>query len=168
MKKFFLALCSSMPRPSSTKSPSLLYTVYHYKQSQVVAKLLGALKKFVKCGIVTAEILEQFSSHYVPKLFMKEQLILLLKHLRIMAEVGKGEYLMPCLLRKQDIPRFVADASSLIITALLFYFGRDGPKLGVYCLLLASLITEAKWELLEEDNYSNRYSSAFVMPFVSQ
>ena len=119
-------------------------------QAKSSGKLLGALKKFVKRGIVTAEILEQFSSHYVPKLFMKEQLILVLKHLRIMAEVGKGEYLMPCLLRKQDIPRIVAGASSL---ALLFYFGRDGPKLGVYCFLLASLITEAKWELLEENGY---------------
>ena len=122
-------------------------------QAKSSGKLLGALKKFVKHGIVTAEILNQFSSYYVPKLFMKEQLILLLKHLRIIAEVGKDEYLMPCLLRKQDIPHLVAGASSLVFPALLFYFGRDGPKLGVYCFLLASLITETKWELLEEDGY---------------
>ena len=130
-------------------------------------KLLGALKKFVKRGIVTAEILEQFSSHYVPKLFMKEQLILVFKHLRIMSEIGKGEYLMPCLLRKQDIPHIVAGASLLVIPALLFYFGRDGPKLGVYCFLLASLITEAKWELLEEDGYPvqvSRNSAQFTVP----
>ena len=133
-------------------------------QAKSSGKLLGALKKFVKRGIVTPEILEQFSSHYVPKLFMKEQLILVLKHLRIMAEIGKGEYLMPCLLRKQDIPRLVAGASSL---ALLFYFGRDGPKLGVYCFLLASLITEAKWELLEEDGYPvqvSRNRVQFALP----
>ena len=136
-------------------------------QAKSTSGLLGALKKFVKCGIVTAEILEQFSSHYIPKLFMKEQLILVLKHLRIMAEVGKGEYLMPCLLRKQGIPRLVAGASSLVIPALLFYFGRDGPKLGVYCFLLASLITEAKWELLEEDGYPvqvSRNSAQFTVP----
>ena len=136
-------------------------------QAKSSAKLLGALKKFVKCGIVTAEILEQFSSHYIPKLFMKEQLILVLKHLRIMAEVGKGEYLMPCLLRKQGISCLVAGASSLVIPALLFYFGRDGPKLGVYCFLLASLITEAKWELLEEDGYPvqvSRNSAQFTVP----
>ena len=107
-------------------------------QAKSTSGLLGARKKLVKCGIVTAEILEEFSSHYVPGLFMKEQLILLLKHLRIMAEVGKGEYLMPCLLRKQHL---VACASSLVIPALLFYFGRDGPKLGIYCFLLASLVT---------------------------
>ena len=136
-------------------------------QAKSSGKLLGALKKFVKHGIVTAEILEQFSSHYVPKLFMKEHLILVLKHLRIMAEVGKGEYLMPCLLRKQGIPRLVAGASSLIIPALLFYFGRDGPKLGVYCFLLASLITEAKWQLLEVGGYPvqvSRNRVQFALP----
>ena len=136
-------------------------------QAKSSGKLLGALKKFVKCGIVTAEILKEFSSHYVPKLFMKEQLILVLKHLRIMAEVGKGEYLMPCLLRKRGIPCLVAGASSLVFPALLFYFGRDGPKLGVYCFLLASLITEAKWELLEEDGYPvqvSRNSAQFTVP----
>ena len=136
-------------------------------QTKSTDGLLGALKKFVKCGIVTAEILEQFSSHYIPKLFMKEQLILLFQHLRIMAEVEKGEYLMPCLLRKQGIPRLMVDASLLVIPALLFYFGRDGPKLGVYCFLLASLITEAKWELLEEDGYPvqvSRNSAQFTVP----
>ena len=136
-------------------------------QAKSTSGLLGALEKFVKCGIVTAEILEQFSSHYVPNLFMKEQLILVLKYLRIMAEVGKGEYLMPCLLRKQGIPRLVAGVSLVVIPALLFYFGRDGPKLGVYCFLLASLITEAKWELLEEDSYPvqvSRNSAQFTVP----
>ena len=113
--------------------------------------LLGALKTFVRCGIVTGEILEDFSSHYVPKLFMKEQLLLLLKYLGIIAEVGEGKYLMPCLLRKQNVPHLMPNASLLVIPDLLFYFGEDGPKLGVYCFLLASLITEAKWELLEED-----------------
>ena len=137
-------------------------------QAKSSSGLLGPLKKFVKCGIVTAEILEQFSSHYVPELFMKVQLILLFKHLRIMAEVGNGEYLMPCILRKQDIPSVRTSASSLVmIPALLFYFGKDGPKLGVFCFLLASLITEAKWELLEEAGYPvqvSRNSAQFIVP----
>ena len=136
-------------------------------QAKSNSNLLGALKKFVRRGIVTAEILEKFTSHYVPKLFMKEELILLFKHLRIIAEVGKGEYLMPCLLRKQGIPFPMAVAPSLVIPALLFYFGRDGPKLGVYCFLLAFLITEAKWELLEENGYpvqASRNSVQFALP----
>ena len=113
------------------------------------------------------EVLSKFDTRYVPKLFMKEQLILLFKHLRIIAEVGKGEYLMPCLLRKHSIPHLMANDSLLVIPALLFYFGRDGPKLGVYCFLLASLITDAKWELLEEDGYPvqvSRDSAQFNVP----
>ena len=114
-------------------------------------KLFGALKKFVKCGIVTAKILEQFSSHYVPKVFMKEHLILLFKHLRIMAEVGEGEYLVPCLLKTEGIPRTLPDVAAQVVSALLFYFNEDGPKLGVYCFLIASLITEFNWKLLSEN-----------------
>ena len=129
--------------------------------------LFGPQKKFVRCGIVTAQILETLSSYYVPKLFMKEQLILLFKHLRIMVEVGKGEYLMPCLLKKQDIPRLMAKVSSLGVPALLFYFGKDGPKLGVYFFLLASLITEANWKFFEEDGYPMQVScnqAQFALP----
>ena len=37
------------------------------------------------------------------------------------------------------------------VSPLLFDFGPDGPKLGVYCCLLSTLITDSKWELLVED-----------------
>ena len=113
---------------------------------------LGRLERFKKCGIVTLEILSQFKSHYVPNLFMEKELIKIFEHLGIMAEVGEGEHLMPCLLKTEDIPRPVSDtASSQVVSPLLFYFGEDGPKLGVYCFLLASLIAESKWKLLSEN-----------------
>ena len=114
--------------------------------SQVVVG--GSLEKFKTCGIVTTEILSNFSSGYVPGLFEGEHLILLFKKLLIVAEIGKGKYLMPCLLGTEEVKLL----SSSVIPAFLFYFGKNGPKLGVYCFLLASLITDAKWELLMEDN----------------
>ena len=114
--------------------------------SQVVVG--GSLEKFKTCGIVTTEILSKFSSGYVPDLFEEKHLILLFKKLLIIAEIGKGKYLMPCLLESEKV-KFL---SSSVIPAFLFYFGKNGPKLGVYCFLLASLITDAKWELLMEDN----------------
>ena len=121
-------------------------------QSKPKSHLLGAQKKLVKCGIVTAEILEQFKSHYIPKVFMKEHLISLFKHLRIMAEVGEGEYLVPCLLKKENLPNSIfSDTIFQIVSPLLFYFYEGGPKLGVYCFLIASLITEFKWKLLSEN-----------------
>ena len=109
-------------------------------------------EEFKAYGIVTLELLSQFSSHYVPGLFMQQQLVLLLKYLRVIAEVGKGKYLVPCLLKVTAILCPLAHSVSLSIPALLFYFGSNGPKLGVYCCLLASLITEAKWELMTEND----------------
>ena len=58
---------------------------------------------------------------------------------------------MPCLLRIEDVPRPLSEPESQVVPTLLFYFGEDGPKLGVYCFLLSSLITDAKWKLLMED-----------------
>ena len=100
------------------------------------------------------EILSEFESHYVPNVFRKEDLIEVFIHLRIMAKAGDGEYLMPCLLKRvKGLPRLVPGMSSLVVPALLFYFGPDGPQLGVYCFLLSSLITDAGWELLKEGSY---------------
>ena len=101
-------------------------------------------------GIITREILSRFKSRYIPKLFEEDQLIMLFEHLLIVAEVGEGQYLMPCLLRIEDVPCFLSEAEA-VVPGLFFYFGKDGPKLGIYCFLLSSLLTDAKWELLMED-----------------
>ena len=75
---------------------------------------------------------------------------------------------MPCLLRMEDIvPRPLSDPESRVVPTLLFYFGKDGPKLGVYCFLLSSLITDAKWELAMENNKPIRLSrnrARFIIP----
>ena len=129
--------------------------------SQAIA--VGGVEKFKTCGIVTAEILSQFSSGYVPGLFEKKHLILLFKKLLIVAEIGKGKYLMPCLLETEKVKIL----SNSVIPAFLFYFGENGPKLGIYCFLLASLITDAKWKLLTEDGNPvqlSRNSVRFVVP----
>ena len=116
--------------------------------SQAVTALAGSLEKFKTCAIVTPEILSKFSSGYIPGLFEEKHLILLFKKLLIVAEIGNGKYLMPSLLEEEKV-KIDLDSS---VPAFLYYFGPNGPKLGVYCFLLASLITEAKWELLMEDN----------------
>ena len=115
--------------------------------SQAVAA--GSLEKFKTCGIVTTEILSQFTSGYVPGLFEEKHLILVFKKLLIVAEIGKGKFLMPCLLEEEMVR--ISSRLQLVIPALVFYFGENGPKLGVYCFLLASLITDAKWKLLTEN-----------------
>ena len=117
------------------------------RSHQAVTTLAGSLEKFKTCGIVTTEILSQFRTDYVPGLFEEKHLILLFEKLLIVAEIGKGRYLMPCLLEEEKV-KLVLDSG---VPAFLFYFGENGPKLGVYCFLLASLITDANWKLLTED-----------------
>ena len=124
------------------------YSIELRAKSKSHAVVAGSLEKFKTCGIVTTEILSQFTSGYVQGLFEEKHLILVFKKLLIVAEIGKGKFLMPCLLEEENV-QILSDS---VVPPLLFYFGRNGPKLGVYCFLLASLITEAKWELLMEDN----------------
>ena len=111
--------------------------------------------EFKFCGIITQDILSQFESGYVPKLFEEDHLILLFEHLLIVAKVGEGKYLMSCLLEPDEAiphPLSLPISNSQVVPALLFFFGEDGPKLGVYCCLLSALITEFKWKLLMEDS----------------
>ena len=111
----------------------------------------GVLENFRKCGIVTVEILSQFKSHYVSNVFEEKELISLFKYLKIIAKIGEGQYLMPCLLKKKLDIAYPLFTSFQPVPALLFYFGQNGPKLGIFCFLLATLIAEANWKLLEED-----------------
>ena len=121
-------------------------------ESRPLSISLGEYEKFKWCGIITRNILSEFKSRYVVGLFEENDLISLFKHLLIVAEVGEGEYLMPCLLRAEPaIPHPSPDSTSLVVPALLFYF-KDGPRLGIYCALLSSLITDSNWELLTENH----------------
>ena len=115
------------------------------------ARSVHGSQEFKLCGIITRDILSQFESGYIPKLFEEDHLLLLFKHLLIVAEVGEGKYLMACLLEVEAMPPPLPLPSSQFVSPLLFDFGPDGPKLGVYCCLLSTLITDSKWELLVED-----------------
>lgn len=102
-------------------------------------------------GIITTELLTQFNSHYATNIFMEKELILLFKHLSIIAEVRKGKLMMPSLLKVEEKPPGMNDSTvENVVPRLFFYFG---PKLGVFCFLLTSLITKARWELLMEDGH---------------
>ena len=114
------------------------------------ARSVRGYREFKLCGIITRDILSKFESHYIPKLFEEDHLILLFEHLLIIAKVGEGKYLMSCLLEVETVCHPKPDPASQVVSPLLFYFGPDGPKLGVYCCLLSSLITEFKWKLLME------------------
>ena len=131
------------------------------------ARSVRGYREFKLCGIITRDIVSQFKSRYIPKLFEEDHLILLFEHLLIVAKVGEGKYLMSCLLEEEAIPHPLSLPTSQIVSPLLFYFGPDGPKLGVYCCLLSSLITESKWKLLVEDGNPvqlSRNCARFTIP----
>ena len=137
-------------------------------QAPAVRSVRG-FQEFKYCGIITLDILSQFRSGYIPKLFEEDHLTLLFEHLLIIAKVGEGKYLMSCLLEEEAIPHPLpgSTSASQVIHALLFHFGKDGPKLGVYCCILSTLITDSKWELLMEDGNPvqlSRNRAHFIIP----
>ena len=107
----------------------------------------GKLRKFRDQGIVTLELLskKEFERHYVQGLFSPVELLKLFKKLLIVSPITEEEYLMPCLLRVTQEPTPFASSSS--VPSLLFYFPHS-PLLGVFCALIAYLLSHAKWKLL--------------------
>ena len=121
---------------------------YHLRTDPNQSKAVsGKLLKFRDQGIITLDFLKQegFARHYVPGLFTADELLKLFKKLLIVSQVTKEEYLMPCLLPVADQPSLLAPCSS--IPSLLFYFPHS-PLVGVFCALIAYLLSEARWELL--------------------
>ena len=107
----------------------------------------GKLRKFRDQGIITLELLskQEFSRHYVQGLFSPVELLRLFMKLLIVSQITEDEYLMPCLLRVSQEPTVLAPSSS--VPSLLFYFPHS-PLLGVFCALVAYLLSQARWKLL--------------------
>ena len=107
----------------------------------------GKLRKFRDQGIVTMELLskKEFGRHYVQGIFSPAEMLKLFKKLLIVSPITEDEYLMPCLLRVTQEPTVLAPSSS--VPSLLFYFPHS-PLLGVFCALVAYLLSQAKWKLL--------------------
>ena len=106
----------------------------------------GKLHKFRDQGIVTKEFLskKEFAKHYVPDLFGPVELLSLFKKLLIVSQITKEDFLMPCLLTIADGPTVSTYGS---VPSLLFYFPL-GPLVGVFCALVAYLLSQANWKLL--------------------
>ena len=107
----------------------------------------GKLRKFRDQGIITLEFLrkKEFGRHYVQGLFSPVELLKLFEKLLIVSPITEEEYLMPCLLRVTQEPIPFAPRSS--VPSLLVYFPHS-PLLGVFCALIAYLLSQAKWKLL--------------------
>ena len=143
---------------------------FHYRLREAPSSDIlagGRLNKFRDQGLVSLDLLKEecFSAHYVSELFGPEQLLLVLEKLLIVAKVSDEDYLMPCLLPHVEGER-IDQCPSTSVSPLLVHF-TGGPRLGVFCHLLAYLLKEAKWELVYKDHKPllvNRNSVAFTHP----
>ena len=109
----------------------------------------GNIWKFRDQGIVTLEFLNKacFTKHYVEGLFRPVELLNLFKKLLIVSQISEDEYLMPCLLPVADDASLLSPSGS--VPSLLFYFP-ESPLLGVFCGLIAYLLSQGKWEALPQ------------------
>ena len=114
--------------------------------------LKGVDRKFHQQGILSVKILESeaCSKHY-NKYFTRESLLVILKSLFIITEIGRGEYLMPCVLDVSDIYPSPGPADHNIKSSFVLHFSKKSPMLGIYCCTISYLLGKADWKLLQED-----------------
>ena len=129
----------------------------------------GAGRKFLQEGIISLEFLRSaaLSKHYTGNLFGPEDLLKVLVSRLVVTEVGKEEYIVPCVLDVSSIypsPR-IPDGS--VQSSFIVHFSKKSPMFGIYCCTISSLMSDAGWKLLTEDGevvQVARNSIAFEMP----
>ena len=102
-------------------------------------------------GIISVELLREFSSHYIVGLFTPQDLAKLFVHLHVAAEIGRGKYLMPALLphlNSTQVSKYLQQTVSLVIRPTQGYT----PN-GLFCCLVAHLLSPSNpspWRLCME------------------
>ena len=115
-------------------------------------------ERFGYYGILTEELLkhEVFSSYYVydDELFTPANLLELLQALLIISPINRTEFIMPCLLPDLDAEELDKHRSEVAssIAPLLVHFPNEWPQSGIFCSLVASLLSYSEWEVLQGGN----------------
>ena len=102
------------------------------------------LEQFRDRGVITVEHLREISNrHYVDGLFSPSDFLELLEHKHIIAPIGSGEYLMPCILQSmgpEEVSAHRASPSSSTAPLAIHFPGGLAPR-GLFCSLVASLLS---------------------------
>ena len=106
----------------------------------------GRWKKFHELGIITSDFLSQdrFKKHYVPGIFTPVELTELFRKLLIFADLEDDQYFMPSLLESLssvDLQPHRVSPSAAALSPLVLLFPNGGPQLGVFCYLIAYLLS---------------------------
>ena len=113
----------------------------------------GVDRKFHQQGILSLDILRSkaCSKHYSSEYFVPKDLPKVFKSLFIVAEAGRGEYLMPCVLEVSDILPSPPVPKGNVRSSFVLHFSKKSPMLGIYCCTISYLLTAAGWKLLTRD-----------------
>ena len=112
--------------------------------------LSGEERKFVQQGIISLAMLATFSKHYRSGLFSPEDLLKILKSVLVVTEVGRGEYLVPCVLEVSNIYPSPSLPECSIRSSFALHFSKKSPMIGIYCCTISYLTSEAGWKPLTE------------------
>ena len=130
------------------KLAELVEYCYHLRQGLPPCSCLpsiGEWPKFQHQGIVSSQLLNEFTGHYVTEVFTTKQLIKLLKYHHIAADISVNEYLIPCLLPPEELSE-PQPASSGRVPPLLLSFSVAPPP-GIFCALVCHLISHKQWTI---------------------
>ena len=126
---------------------------YNYQLRTTPRAITDRMFMFRDKGLVTLEFLQEFPKHYKPNLFTPTDLLQLLEHRLIIAQVDEGMYFMPFIL--PDLPPDQVDhhrvQPSSPAAALVVLFPGGVVPTGSFCALVASLLSTQhipQWELL--------------------
>ena len=112
--------------------------------------LSGEERKFVQQGIISLAMLATFSKHYRSGLFSPVDLLKILKSVLVVTEVGRGEYLVPCVLEVSSIYPSPALPEDSVRSSFALHFSKKSPMIGIYCCAVSYLMSEAGWKPLTE------------------
>ena len=129
----------------------------------------GAERKFLRQGIISLEFLksEALSKHYTRDLFRPEDLLRVFISLLVVSEVGKGEYLVPCVLEVNSIYPSSRLPVGILRSSFILHFSNKSPIFGIYGCTISSLMSDAGWKLLTEEGETvqvARNSITFELP----
>ena len=152
------------------KVSELVYHSYLLRQPIVVAEagepfpensVIKGWKDFRDHGVVSEDCLEQFSRHYVPNIFTKDDISKLLMSLLVFAEISPPYWVKDTHSKKQKyyvmlsllptLPEAELEkhrVSSPVAATLIVRFPGGSRRAGVFCCFVTHLIRHCGWDLL--------------------
>ena len=128
---------------------------YSYQlQRNTIHGIDGETLKFKNEGVVSPKFLSRFPKFFSES-FTSECFIKILRELLAMADLQKGKFFMPCLLRElseKEVHKHRNSSDS--IPALLFYLDKGCLPNGLFTSLIASLKNEHEWTLSKKGSKS--------------